>query len=102
MYGFAAVDAFLDGGTRAPAILGEPGIGKSTVSRVPVERVGARGAIVLVARPAESEARLSFADAGAAFAFAARRRAGGHRAPLSPAATPRSSCDRPYTSSSSR
>ncbi len=55
-----AVDAFLDGGARTLAILGEPGIGKTTVWREAVERAGARGAIVLAARPSESEARLSF------------------------------------------
>ena len=55
-----AVDAFLDGTTRALAIVGEPGIGKTTVWREAVERARARGATVLAARPAESEARLSF------------------------------------------
>src|SRR3954451_3594802 len=57
----AAVDAFLDGDARALALLGAPGIGKSTIWREAVERAGARGAIVLVARPSELEARLSFA-----------------------------------------
>src|SRR5438045_600313 len=57
----AAVDAFLDAGARALALLGSPGIGKSTIWREAVERAGARGATVLVARPAELEARLSFA-----------------------------------------
>ena len=55
-----AVDAFLDGTARALAIVGDPGIGKTTVWREAVDRARARGAIVLVARPAESEARLSF------------------------------------------
>jgi DNA-binding CsgD family transcriptional regulator len=55
-----AVDAFLDGSARALAIVGEPGIGKTTVWRAAVERARARGATVLVARPAESEVRLSF------------------------------------------
>ncbi len=55
-----AVEAFLDSGARALAILGEPGIGKTTVWRDAVERAGTRGATVLVARPAESEARLAF------------------------------------------
>jgi DNA-binding CsgD family transcriptional regulator len=55
-----AVDAFLDGSARALAIVGEPGIGKTTVWREAVERARSRGATVLVARPAESEARLSF------------------------------------------
>ena len=55
-----AVDAFLDGTAQALAIVGEPGIGKTTVWREAVERARARGATVLVARPAESEVRLSF------------------------------------------
>ncbi len=55
-----AVDAFLDGTAQALAIVGEPGIGKTTVWRDAVERARARGATVLVARPAESEVRLSF------------------------------------------
>src|SRR5512146_2926824 len=55
-----AVDAFLDGTARALAIVGEPGIGKTTIWREAVERAQARGATVLVARPAESEVRLSF------------------------------------------
>ena len=55
-----AVDAFLDGAARALAIVGEPGIGKTTVWREAVEGARARGWTVLVARPAESEVRLSF------------------------------------------
>ena len=55
-----AVEAFLDGTAPALAIVGEPGIGKTTVWREAVDRARARGATVLVARPAESEARLSF------------------------------------------
>src|SRR6185437_6529240 len=55
-----AVDAFLDGAARALAIVGEPGIGKTTVWREAVEGAKARGWTVLVARPAESEVRLSF------------------------------------------
>ena len=55
-----AVDAFLDGTARTLSIVGEPGIGKTTVWREAVRRAQARGATVLVARPAESEARLSF------------------------------------------
>jgi DNA-binding CsgD family transcriptional regulator len=55
-----AVDAFLDGTGGTLAIVGEPGIGKTTVWREAVERARARGSTVLVARPAESEARLSF------------------------------------------
>jgi len=55
-----AVDAFLDGTAQALAIVGDPGIGKTTVWREAVARAQARGATVLVARPAESEVRLSF------------------------------------------
>ena len=55
-----AVDAFLAGTAQALAIVGEPGIGKTTVWREAVDRARGRGATVLVARPAESEARLSF------------------------------------------
>jgi DNA-binding NarL/FixJ family response regulator len=43
------------------AIVGEPGIGKTTLWRAAVEHARARGARVLVARPTESEARLAFA-----------------------------------------
>jgi hypothetical protein len=43
------------------AILGEPGIGKTTVWQEAVVRAGAHGATVMVARPSESEAKLSFA-----------------------------------------
>src|SRR3954454_3055514 len=57
----AAVDEFLDGDGRALALLGAPGIGKSTIWREAVERAGARGAIVLVERPAELEPSLSSA-----------------------------------------
>jgi DNA-binding CsgD family transcriptional regulator len=58
-----AVESFLDGPGSPPvlAIVGEPGIGKTTLWTHAVERAGARGAHVLAARPAESEARLSFA-----------------------------------------
>ena len=55
-----AVDAFLDGTAQALAIVGDPGIGKTTVWREAVDRARARGATVLVTRPAESDARLSF------------------------------------------
>jgi DNA-binding CsgD family transcriptional regulator len=47
--------------TRAVAIVGEPGIGKTTLWRAAVELAGAEGARVLVARPTESEARLAYA-----------------------------------------
>jgi len=46
---------------RALAIVGEPGIGKTTLWQAAVERARARGARVLIARPTESEARLAFA-----------------------------------------
>jgi DNA-binding NarL/FixJ family response regulator len=55
-----AVDAFFDGTARVLAIVGEPGIGKTTVWREAVDRARARGDAVLVARPAGSEVRLSF------------------------------------------
>jgi DNA-binding CsgD family transcriptional regulator len=45
----------------ALGLFGEPGIGKTTVWAWAVARARARSSIVLVARPAESEARLSFA-----------------------------------------
>ncbi len=45
----------------ALAIVGEPGIGKTTLWQVAVEQARARGARVLIARPTESEARLPFA-----------------------------------------
>jgi RecG-like helicase len=43
------------------AIVGEPGIGKTTLWQAAVEQARARGARVLMARPTESEARLAFA-----------------------------------------
>jgi DNA-binding NarL/FixJ family response regulator len=45
----------------AVAIVGEPGIGKTTLWQAAVERARAGGARVLIARPTESEARLAFA-----------------------------------------
>src|SRR5205807_1831288 len=54
----AAVDAFLAAGLPGAdgiALVGEPGIGKSTVWTEAVARARARGAEILVARPAESE-----------------------------------------------
>jgi DNA-binding NarL/FixJ family response regulator len=45
----------------AVAIVGEPGIGKTTLWQVAVAHARAQGARVLVARPTESEARLAFA-----------------------------------------
>src|SRR5215210_7134425 len=53
---------FLDGDFPAALVLaGEAGIGKTTVWRAGLEQVRDRGVRVLVCRPAESEARLSFA-----------------------------------------
>jgi DNA-binding CsgD family transcriptional regulator len=57
-----AVEAFLR--SERPhvlAIVGEPGIGKTTLWQSAVEHARARGARVLMARPTESEARLGFA-----------------------------------------
>ena len=45
----------------AIAIVGEPGIGKTTLWQAAVERARAQGSRVLIARPTESEARLAFA-----------------------------------------
>ena len=58
------VSAFLDSVPRGPRALlvdGEAGIGKSTVWFETVRLAGARGYRVLRARPAESEAKLSYA-----------------------------------------
>ena len=58
----ATVEAFLDGrGARTLAIVGEAGIGKTTVWQEAVRRARERGAAVCVCRPAQSEAKLSFA-----------------------------------------
>jgi predicted ATPase len=58
----AAVTTFLDGDLPAAIVLaGEAGIGKTTVWRAALERARGRDVCVLVSRPAESEARLSFA-----------------------------------------
>ena len=43
------------------AIVGEPGIGKTTLWQAAVEHARAQGARLLIARPTESEARLAFA-----------------------------------------
>jgi DNA-binding CsgD family transcriptional regulator len=57
-----AVETFLRAERpRAVAIVGEPGIGKTTLWQAAVEQERARGARVLIARPTESESRLSFA-----------------------------------------
>ncbi len=57
-----AVEAFLR--SKRPhvlAIVGEPGIGKTTLWQAAVERARAQGARVLIARPTEAESRLAFA-----------------------------------------
>jgi DNA-binding NarL/FixJ family response regulator len=57
-----AVETFL--GSERPcvvAIVGEPGIGKTTLWQAAVEHARSKGARVLIARPTESEARLAFA-----------------------------------------
>jgi len=59
-----AAKRFLDAVAAGPAVLvfrGEPGIGKTTVCRATVERAQARGYQVLACRPAEAEAKLSYA-----------------------------------------
>jgi DNA-binding CsgD family transcriptional regulator len=59
----AAAEAFLaaDAGFAALAIVGEPGIGKTTLWEEVMRRALATGALGLVARPNEAEAKLSFA-----------------------------------------
>ena len=58
----AVVADFVDGNLPAALVLaGEAGIGKTTVWRAGLEHARERGMRVLVCRPAESEARLSFA-----------------------------------------
>jgi DNA-binding NarL/FixJ family response regulator/RecA/RadA recombinase len=60
----AAVEAFLADGLsdrNVLAVVGVPGIGKTTVWDAAVAKAHARGSTVLVARPAEAEAKLSFA-----------------------------------------
>jgi DNA-binding CsgD family transcriptional regulator len=58
-----AVEDYLAGEPvgRTLAIVGEPGIGKTTLWREAVGRARAGEAVVLAARPSESEARLAFA-----------------------------------------
>jgi predicted ATPase len=63
----AAVDAFLADESRFPAALrlvGEPGIGKSTIWNRAVARAEELGFIVLRARPEQSERSLAFAALG--------------------------------------
>ena len=58
-----AATRFLDRLERSPQVLvvdGEPGIGKSTLLRAILEQARHRGMAVLVARPSEFEARLSW------------------------------------------
>lgn len=60
----AAIPAFLSAAAAGPAALvlvGEAGIGKTTVWRAGVERTASSGYRVLTSRPAESEAKLSYA-----------------------------------------
>ena len=57
-----AVEAFLRSERpHAIAIVGEPGIGKTTLWQAAIEDARGHGARVLIARPTESEARLAFA-----------------------------------------
>jgi DNA-binding CsgD family transcriptional regulator len=59
-----AVDAFVgaaEEGLRALAIVGEPGIGKTTLWQEAVRRARSNGLVVLAARASESEAKLAFA-----------------------------------------
>jgi DNA-binding CsgD family transcriptional regulator len=59
----AAADSFLaaDGGFAALAIVGDPGIGKTTLWDEVMRRAQEDGAFALIARPTEAEAKLSFA-----------------------------------------
>lgn len=60
----ASLDAFVDAvasGARAMVLVGEPGIGKTTLWRYGVERSAASGMRVLRARPAQDEMALSSA-----------------------------------------
>jgi len=51
-----------DAGWRALVLEGVPGIGKTTVWRVGLERAAERGMTVLACRPVEAEAKLAFAS----------------------------------------
>src|SRR5262249_39166916 len=60
----AVVESFLEGDEpelRALAVVGEPGIGKTTLWHEAVRRADERGMPVLAAGPGESEAKLAFA-----------------------------------------
>src|ERR687888_2227693 len=58
----AAVEMFLDeDGPRALLLEGEAGIGKSSIWDAGLEAARERGMVVLAARPAGAEVRLSFA-----------------------------------------
>ena len=57
----AATEFLASSESRALAFIGEPGIGKTTVWEAAVGLARAEGATVLFARPAEPEAKLSFA-----------------------------------------
>ncbi|MFL5959673.1 MAG: AAA family ATPase [Gaiellaceae bacterium] len=58
----AAVETFLRSERPcAVAIVGEPGIGKTTLWQAALQHARAQGARLLIARPTESEARLAFA-----------------------------------------
>jgi DNA-binding CsgD family transcriptional regulator len=63
----ASVEAFLDGlaaGSAGLVVAGEAGIGKTTLWQEALEGGRQRGFRVMVARPAESEARLSYSGLG--------------------------------------
>jgi predicted ATPase len=63
----ARIDAFLERAAEAPAVLvlnGEPGIGKTTLWRLGVERAQERGFKVLTASVGHAERELSFAALG--------------------------------------
>ena len=61
--------------TCALQLVGEPGIGKTTVWAAVVDEAVARGYTVLTARPSEAEAELPFAVLTDVFAERGRRRA---------------------------
>jgi predicted ATPase len=63
----AQIHDFLDGATAGPSMLvlvGEPGIGKTTLWRAGIDAAHERGRLVLSARPAEAESDLSFSGLG--------------------------------------